>query len=142
MLLFLLALTCQLADANVERAIAAKAKALDGHEYCQYRRYAQADFDGDGKDDLVVTFNVEGANGGGNNVESFLFVFLSSRTKPLEARAGGRGDYFTNGITADSKAITLYTEVWTKTDPLCCPTGRGKVRFAVDAKGGTLRRVP
>lgn len=138
-LLFLLALTCQLADANVERALAAKAKAMGGYEDCQYRRYAQDDFDGDGKPDLAVTFNVEGP---GNRVQSYLFVFLSSREQPLETRAGGRGEYFTNGITSNRKQITLYTEVWTSKDPMCCPTGRGKVRFTVDAKDGTLRKLP
>ncbi len=49
---------CRLADKSVEDAIHAKATALKGDEYCQYRRYdALDDLDHDGRADLVVAFN-------------------------------------------------------------------------------------
>ena len=59
---------CRLQNAVVERDIAERTARLRGNEFCEYRRYAVGDWDGDGLDDLAVAFNVEGANGGGNNV--------------------------------------------------------------------------
>lgn len=92
---------CRLADANVERAIAAKAAALHGSEFCEFRHYsALDDFDGDGKPDFALTFNVEGPEGA-NNVVGVLFVYLSSRgtnAPPLAAPVGTRGTFLPSQI--------------------------------------------
>ncbi|HEX3582894.1 MAG TPA: hypothetical protein VH087_14095, partial [Thermoanaerobaculia bacterium] len=86
---------CRLQNARVERDIAERTARLRGDEYCEYRRYAVGDWDDDHLDDLAVTFNVEGANGGGNNVASYLLVYLSSRHEapPLEMPVGSRGTF-------------------------------------------------
>src|SRR5436305_10283962 len=83
---------CRLQNARVERDIAERTARLGGNEFCEYRRYAVGDWDGDHLDDLAVTFNVEGANGGANNVSGYLLVYLSSRHEaaPLEAAVGTR----------------------------------------------------
>jgi hypothetical protein len=136
--------SCQLADDRVERAISRKARDLDGHEYCQFRRYdAIDDFDGDHLPDLVVTFNIEGSGGGGNHVVSYLFAFLSSRPRdsgPLEAPAGDRGTFWTDDISSDGKQhIVLHVAKWLRGDALCCPSGSGNVLLVVDSRRGLVR---
>lgn len=137
-------ISCRLASESVERAIWRKAESLKGHEYCQFRRYdAIDDFDGDGRDDFAVTFNVESPGGGGNHVLSFLFVFLSSRpadSAPLEAPAGERGTFWPESISADGEGnIVLDVANWTRGDALCCPSGSGRILFHVDSRRGLVR---
>jgi hypothetical protein len=103
--------SCRLADDPVERAIGQKVKELGGGEYCQVRTYdAHDDFDGDKVDDFLVTFNVEGPEGGGNHVKSFLLVFLSTRAQgapPFEAAVGERGAFAPTGIASAGKHIIV-----------------------------------
>ena len=132
--------SCRLADDVVERAIVRKAKALEGTEYCQFRSYDTIhDFDGDGADDFIVAFNVEGPGGGGNHFLSFLFAFLSSRpaaAPPLEVPVGERGTVAPTGISSDGTHLVVHVQKWLPRDPLCCPSGSDELRFTVDRKRG------
>lgn len=132
---------CRLADANVERAIAAKAATLHGHEYCEFRHYsALEDLDGDGKPDFAVTFNVEGVEGA-NNIVGVLFVYLSSRgpnAPPLEAPVGRRGTFLPNRISGADHQLIIETDNWRDSDAMCCPSLTGALVFTV--AGGKLKR--
>jgi hypothetical protein len=120
---------CALANEAVEQAIAERVEALKGHEYCQFRCYdALDDLDGDRIEDLIVTFNVEGPEGGGNHYESELLVFLSTRLqRPLQLEVGHRGSRVPQSIGVRNHVIIIEMAEWQESDPLCCPSGRGKL---------------
>jgi len=122
---------CTLADARVEDAIKQKAAELNGHEYCQFRRYdAMDDLNRDGVDDLLVLFTVEGQDGGNDHVD-FLSVFLSGKTftLPITVKVGNRGQRDPVSIEVRDDIIILETQEWQKGDAACCPTGKGEIRL-------------
>jgi len=123
--------TCRTADARLEQIIAAKAAELQGAEHCQFRLYHTLhDVDGDGADDFVVVFAVEGA-GGSNAVAQFLVVFPSARNwEPLTLQVGRKGERFVEGVDVDERTIVLRTSEYEKNDPACCPSGKGELRYA------------
>jgi hypothetical protein len=123
--------SCKTADERLESLIAAKAAKLGGQEYCQYRIYAIDDVDGDQKDDFLVLFAVEGEGGGGNTVVQYLAVFASSNEwQPVAVEAGRRGAHLVTKMSvAPSGVIELATSEYKPKDPMCCPTGKGTLRF-------------
>ncbi len=126
---------CTLKDERVERQIAEKARRLHGAEYCQFRRYYTTDdIDGDGKDDFIVIYVVEGAYGSGNHFLQFMDVYLTSRSKskPLEIQVGERGERSVDEIDRVEKGrIITKDEVWQNDDAMCCPTGTGQSVYAI-----------
>jgi hypothetical protein len=129
---------CRLQNAAVERDIAERTARLHGNEFCEYRRYAVGDWDGDQLDDLAVTFNVEGANGGGNNVSAYLLVYLSSRHEaaPLEAAVGTRGKVLPDALEPGvGRTIVVKTVEWSPRDSMCCPSRHGSRTFKVTPSG-------
>lgn len=134
--------TCRLQSPDVERLIQSKARALGGQEYCQYRLYsALSDVDGDGRDDFIVVFTVEGQHGGTNDHASFLAVFLSSRgpARPLLIEVGHRGERDPVSVEVDRRTIVLATREYLATDAACCPSGKGQAVYRVE--NGALREV-
>jgi hypothetical protein len=125
----------------IEKTITAKTRELEGVEYCQFRRYERLyDLDGDGADDLVVLFAVEGTGGGGNNVITFMAVFPSRmHWRPLVIKTGERGVRLPQDIRIEGKTILLDTLEYLEGDPMFCPTGKGELGYEV--KEGVLRRV-
>lgn len=129
---------CRLQNARVERDIAERTARLHGNEFCEYRRYAVGDWDGDRLDDLAVTFNVEGANGGGNNMDGYLLVYLSSRHEaaPLEAPVGTRGKYLPDALEPGvGRTLIVKTVEWSSRDAMCCPSRHGSRTFKVTPTG-------
>ena len=128
---------CRLADARVERYVAAVATARAGHEYCEFRRYDRlGDLDGDGADDLVMTFTIEGVEGSNNGTEAYLVAFLSS-AKAIDAAPrlliGERGGRMPDGVSVQGREIVVSTVEYAESDPMCCPSRRGEARFALRA---------
>ncbi len=135
--------SCRTSDARVEGFIAAKARELGGSEYCQFRRYeTMSDVDGDGVDDFVVVFGIEGRNGGGNDITQFLAVFGSRAAwKPRVVECGGRGTRLVDEIEGASDGIVVMTaSVYREKDPMCCPSGETRIAFRID--GEKLVEVP
>ena len=132
--------SCRTATPEVERLIAEKARALAMTEYCQFRRYdALDDVDGDGKDDFLVLFTVEGPSGGNDHV-SFLAAFLSTRPgRPILVETGRRGERDPVSIEARRGEVALETREYLPSDPMCCPSGKGRVVFRLS--GGRLLPV-
>ena len=131
---------CRLADARVERYVAAVAKSREGHEYCQFRRYDRlGDLDGDGAEDLVMTFTIEGVEGSNNGTEAYLVAFLSS-AKSADAAPrlliGERGGRMPDGVSVQGREIVVATVEYADGDPMCCPGKRGQARFVL--RGGRL----
>ena len=133
--------TCNVRNELVESTIAAKAKELNGQEYCQFRHYETlSDIDKDGIDDFIVLFTVEGIGGGGNNHYDFMAVFLSSRGwQPIVIRTGGRGERDPIGVDFRDGKIILNTLVYLPSDPLCCPSGKGTLAY--ELRGDHLELV-
>jgi len=133
--------SCATSSALVEKTISARARELEGTEYCKFRRYEDLyDLDGDGIKDLVVLFHVEGTGGGGNNVISFMAVFPSRiHWGPLVVETGARAVRFPIAIDIKERMIVLETQEYVATDPLCCPSGKGELVY--ELQNGVLRRV-
>lgn len=129
---------CRLQNARVERDIAERAARLHGNEYCEYRRYAVGDWDDDHLDDLAVTFNVEGANGGGNGISAYLLIYLSSRHEaaPLEIAVGKRGKFLPDALEPGvGRTIVVKTVEWSPRDSMCCPLRHASRIFKVTPSG-------
>jgi hypothetical protein len=126
---------CKLKDGRVENYIVTKTRQLQGHEYCQFRRYHSIDdIDGDNKDDFIVIFAVEGVHHSMGQVLQFMLVYLSSqpKSKPLEIQVGERGERTVKNIfRAGKNKIVTNDEVWQESDALCCPTGKGKSTYEI-----------
>jgi hypothetical protein len=133
--------TCNVRNELVESIIAAKAKELNGQEYCQFRHYQTLfDIDKDGTDDFIVLFTVEGIGGGGNNHYDFMAVFLSGRGwQPVITGTGGRGERDPIGVDFKDGKIVLDTLVYLPSDALCCPSGKGTLTY--ELRGDNLELV-
>jgi len=135
--------SCRLAEPAVEAVIAAKATELRGTEYCQFRNYNTLDeVDGDGTDDFIVLFTVDGIEDGGNDHDDFMAVWLSGRSDaaPLVVQTGARGERDPVGISVRDRRIHLRTLEYRPSDPMCCPSGKGEVVY--ELKDGALRPAP
>jgi hypothetical protein len=131
--------TCVTQSAELERLIAGKAWALAMAESCQFRRYdALDDVDGDGKDDFIALFTLEGPRGANDHV-TFLAVFLSAfPNSPIVVEAGRRGERDPVAIGARRGEISLDTLDYLPRDPMCCPSGKGRLVYRLS--GGKLQR--
>lgn len=129
--------TCRTTSARLERLIAEKARSLEMTESCQFRRYdALDDVDGDGRDDFIALFTVEGPRGGNDHV-TFLALFLSgSPDRPLAVEAGRRGDRDPVAISARRGEISLDVLEYLPRDPMCCPSRKGRRVYRLS--GGRL----
>jgi hypothetical protein len=129
--------TCVTQSAELERLIGEKARALAMAESCQFRRYdALDDVDGDGKEDFIALFTLEGPRGANDHV-TFLAVFLSgSPNSPIVVEAGRRGERDPVAIGARRGEISLDTLDYLPRDPMCCPSGKGRLVYRLS--GGKL----
>lgn len=97
-------------------------------------RQVHADLNGDGKQDTVVVFVVEGncnrGNAGSNNVA----VFLDPDTV-LHDRLNADGVNF-DKVVARTNSVELTTLTRTDDDPQCCPSLAGKLTISVS--GGKI----
>jgi hypothetical protein len=142
--------SCLTADPRVEAVISAKAHELGGSEYCQYRQYETlSDLDGDGKDDFVVVFGIEGSGGGGNSVTQYLAVFGSaSAWTPRVVKCGERGERLVESIkSVSNREVVLAIRPYRPKDPMCCPSGHATVTFRLEGEKlvetpGTPARTP
>ncbi len=125
--------TCITQSKLLESTIAAVARHLKAQEYCQFRQYYTLDdVDGDGKNDFIVLFSVEGIGGGGNDHADFMAVFLSGQKwRPITVKTGGRGERDPISAEVRNHRIILSTRVYRPEDPLCCPSGKGTLIYEV-----------
>ena len=126
---------CTLKDGKVEKDIRTVARRLQGNEYCQFRQYVTIDdIDGDGKDDFVVMFTVEGVHGSMNHFLRFVLVYLSSRAdaQPVQIQVGERGKRSASRfLRLERNEITVEDDVWQEGDALCCPSGKGQSVYEI-----------
>ena len=113
------------------------AKEIRGDFYCPSITEVEADIDGDGTEDLVVSYSIEGScydkkdlppGNCGNYHEEFIAVSLKKdgkNLKPAIAKIGGRGERKHSCFTVQGNKIILETLEYRKEDPMCCPSKEG-----------------
>jgi hypothetical protein len=128
--------TCKTASRVVEDVVEAKARELNGVEYCEFRRYARADVDGDHVDDLVMLFGVEPRDG--NNSFHYLAVFPSRDHWRVQIRkVGQRGERLPQDVGVADGIIKVTALEYAATDAMCCPSVTKELRFQM--KQGRLK---
>jgi len=111
---------------------------LNGIEYCEFRRYARADVDGDHVDDLVMLFGVEPH--GGNNSLHYLAVFPSRDHWRVQIRkVGQRGERLPQDVDVADGIIKVTALEYAATDAMCCPSVAKELRFQM--KQGRLKEL-
>jgi hypothetical protein len=86
---------------------------------------------GDGKEDIVVLYTLEGF-GGGNNYSQYLAVFLASGSTFRHAAdtvVGGKRVRDVDLTSITGSTINLDTKEYRKNDPACCPSRAAKARY-------------
>lgn len=136
-------------EAEASKSVDAIAKRLKGSdpyaaEYLGARRIHWLDVSGDGKDDVVALFTMEGMRGG-NNYLFYMAVLLSEKGSLVEQKTlqiGGKSlrmlDF--DSVTFQAGRLTLKTREYAPGDSTCCPSLTGNVSFEVSASD--VREVP
>lgn len=117
--------------ADIDKFISNQAKAEAGEEYPDARKVVTGDLTGDGIAETAVLYTIEGQDGTNNHIQ-YLAVFkrVDERLVPVTHVSVGGKDYrdvdldeIVNGL------IKLTTSSYKKTDPSCCPTLKGSLRY-------------
>lgn len=135
--------TCAQLPEIVEKTLASAAAKDAASEPCEVRETTRGDLDGDGNEDIVVIFSLEGAcfdkkekpGTCGNNFGQFLQVFFA---EGKDFKVGPRsiiGGKFTQ-IGKDPRIkphhIILTTTSWATNDPGCCPSVAGSLELVLE----------
>lgn len=118
-------------DAAITNAVSAATREDGGDEYAQGRQILRADLNGDGQDDALVIYTIEG-QGGGNGSFSTLGIFYSNN-----------GDFDFKDSTVVSGAVTALRMLDGNTigvgslevgpdDARCCPTLESEQKYRWD----------
>jgi hypothetical protein len=134
-------ISCTPVPAEVSGFIAGFTSAVRGAEYCEFRKIATGDINGDGEEDLIVAFNVEGACGAedaeeensettpgacGNHVESYLVARLAGKKSgftPVYLFKDGAFAGVEN-ISVKNRSILVEAMAYSDNDARCCPTNK------------------
>ncbi|HET9794416.1 MAG TPA: hypothetical protein VFS34_08130 [Thermoanaerobaculia bacterium] len=122
--------------AALENAIAGKTKELSMAEHCPFRRYdALDDVDGDGREDFLVLFTLEGPRGGNHHVSHLAFFSSSGEARlPVRVRTGERGERDPIDVRGERGKVVLSTPEYRAGDPMAVPPGKGG--SAIDGRTG------
>lgn len=142
---------CEPLPQKAEKYIKAFEKKVRGAEYCRFRDIAHGDINGDGVEDLVVVFNVEGAcnkekgrapGACGNHHETYLKAFLGKELKEIPTiEIGGRGMRLISSVKVIKDAVEVETLTYGEQDAMCCPSVTGHTQFAIQS-GKFIERHP
>ena len=119
--------------AVIDRFIAGQAEKEDGSEPDGIRKVITGDLNHDGVPDEAVLFTIEGQNGTNNYVQ-YLAVFLRKSghlVYAAHAAVGGKNRRSMDLISIKDNVVFLDTAAYAKRDPSCCPTIKGKTRYAL-----------
>ena len=118
----------------VSRYIAGIAKVSDGgYEYKKARKIVYGDIDGDGNDDAVIQFTIEGV-AGGNNYSFYLAVFRNVNGKfesITDEFIGGKGIRDVDLQAVRNGKIYVSTKEYSEDDAACCPSIKGKTSYVL-----------
>jgi len=128
-------------DAIIDSYISRQAEKQDCVEYQEARKILRGDINGDGKADVVVIYTLEGC-GGGINWARILAVFLRKGQNVqfgAETAAGAKGVRAVDLESISGGKINLETMGYRANDPACCPSRKGKTKYAFSK--GKLREI-
>ncbi|OGQ95250.1 MAG: hypothetical protein A2521_03700 [Deltaproteobacteria bacterium RIFOXYD12_FULL_57_12] len=137
---------CRELPVQAKAAIKKHATEIRGAEYCRYRDVAEGDLDGDGAIDLAIAYNIEGVchdqpgrpGACENNHTTFLTVFLRRGTGYEQIpfiQVGGKGRRSIASVSIIDRRIEADTLEYGDRDALCCPSKKGRTRFALTVRG-------
>lgn len=120
----------------IDKYIAGVAKVSDGEEYKEAEKVLYGDIDGDGDEDAVAQFTIEGM-GGGNNYAFYLAVFKNDGgklTAVTDEVAGGKLNRNIELTKIEKGIIYLDTKEYAADDGACCPSIEGKTSYVLEGK--------
>ena len=121
------------ANVVIIRFLARQEKREGAEEYEEARKFARGDVNGDGKEDAVVLYTLEGFHGS-NLYSQYLAVFVSrgGSLRYVTHRAVGGKDHRSLELDAVSGGkILLNTEEYRPGDASWCPSKKGRARFVL-----------
>jgi hypothetical protein len=142
--------TCVTLPKQIEAALLKHTTSMRAAEYCEIRKVARGDVNGDGREDFAIAYSLEGpcntregrkSSPGtcGNVALQFFAMFIATPSgfrmlgpNPLEPAV--------ERATITGSAVILDTLDWTPTDPHCCPSRKGTTTFEI--VNGKLQRSP
>jgi hypothetical protein len=144
---------CVELPAFVGDAISKETETNRGAEYCEYREVAFGDLDNDKQQDIAVAYTIEGTcteadevelqpGTCGNKASQFLMVFTHENKIPRVLGPiiiGERGGRAINSLAIKNSTIEAETLEWAESDPMCCPSKKGRTRFTIDS--GKLKEL-
>ena len=119
--------------ARIDQFIARQAEKENGSEPDGIRKVVTGDLNHDGVADAAVLFTIEGQNGSNNYIQ-YLAVFLRRNGRLVYAARAPVGGKNHRSIELDSikdNVIFLETTAYAKRDPSCCPTIKGRTKYAL-----------
>ena len=119
--------------AIIDRFVARQAEKAGGSEPDGIRKVVTGDLNHDGVADAAVLFTIEGQNGSNNYVQ-YLAVFLRRNGRLVyaaQAPVGGKNRRSIELTSIKDNVIFLDTTAYAKRDPSCCPTIKGRTRYAL-----------
>lgn len=128
----------------IDKYIAGVAKVSDGEEYKEARKLFYGDIDGDGDEDAVAQFTVEGM-GGGNNYSFELAVFKNDNgklTAITDEVVGGKLNRNVELKRIEKGVIYLDTKEYAEDDGACCPSIEGKTSYVLEGKKLVEKKQP
>ena len=123
----------EIPDVVITDFLARQEKKEGAEEYEEARKVAGGDVNGDGREDAVVLYTLEGFLGSNLYVQ-YLAVFVSrgGRLRYLTHRAvGGKGRRSLELDGVSGGKILLKTEEYRPGDASCCPSKKGRARFVL-----------
>ena len=133
----------QSADAGViDKFIAKQAARENGSEPDGIRKVITGDLNHDGVPDTAVLYTIEGQNGTNNYVQ-YLAVFLNRKGRLVYAAhtpVGGKNHREIELTSIEDNLMLFDTTGYAKRDPSCCPTIKGRTRYALVGKKLTETR--
>ncbi len=128
-------------EAVINNFIARQEKKESATEYGEARSVVRGDLNGDGKEDAVVLYSLEG-HSGTNQYLQYLAVFANrgGRLQYVTHQVvGGKNEKSVQSVMIKAGKIYLQTKEYLPTDPGCCPTKEGRVRFILSR--GRLKEI-
>ena len=119
--------------AMIDKFIARQAEKENGSEPDGIRKVVTGDLNHDGVADAAVLFTIEGQNGSNNYIQ-YLAVFLRRNGRLVYAAQAPVGGKNHRSIELDSikdNVMFLDTTAYAKRDPSCCPTIKGRTKYAL-----------
>jgi len=128
----------------IDKYIAGVAKVSDASEYKEARKILYGDIDGDGDEDAIVQFTIEGM-GGGNNYGFSLAAFKNDDgklTAITDEVVGGKMNREVELKRIEKGVIYLDTKEYAENDGACCPSIAGKTSFVLEGKKLVEKKQP